>query len=98
MSESESERVGAPRRPPTARIVFVSTLAVSLGVLLAAPAFPVIRDTLTVQSDTVQALAMVGVVLGEAIVLYVCYGALIAIVEPSIRELVGGDVTWNSSE
>lgn len=98
MSEFESETVGDPRRPPTARVVLVSILGVAVGVLLVAAAVPVIRDTLTVSGGTIQALAIVGVVLAEAIALYVCYGALIAIVEPSIRELLGGDTAWNSSD
>nr|WP_312908305.1 hypothetical protein [Natronosalvus caseinilyticus] len=98
MSKFESESVGAPQRPSTARVVFVSILGVSVGVLLVAATFPVIRDTYTVPSGTVQALTVVGLVLAEAIVLYVGYGALVAIVKPSIRELLGGDSAWNSSD
>lgn len=98
MSEFENETIGAPWRPSTTHVVLVSILAVSFGVLLAAPASSAVRDTLTGRSGTVQAVAIVGVVLAEAIVLYVGYGALVAVVEPSIRELLGGDSAWNSSD
>ncbi|WP_226007492.1 DUF7512 family protein [Natrinema salinisoli] len=98
MSELERETIGAPRRPSTARVVFVSSLWVSVGVLLVAAAIPLTRDTLPVQSGTVQAMTVVGVVLAEAIVLHVGYGALVAFVEPPIRELLDGDSAWNSSD
>lgn len=42
-------------------------------------------------SGTAQAVAIVGVVLAEAIALYVGYGALTQIVSPPIRETLEGD-------
>lgn len=98
MSKLESETTGAPRRPSTARVAFVGLLGVSVGVLLVAAAVPVVRDTRPVSGGTVQAMTIVGVVLAEAIALHVGYGALAAIVGPSIRELLGGDSAWNSSD
>lgn len=97
MKKSEGETAGTPRRPPTPHVVLVSLLAVSFGVLLVTPVLPVIRDALAVQSGAVQATATLSVVLVEAIVLYVGYGALVAFVEPSMRELLSGESTWNSS-
>ncbi|UTF52621.1 hypothetical protein NGM29_12605 [Natronosalvus rutilus] len=82
----------------TVRVVFVSIPWILIGILLVAAAVPVIRDTHTVPSGTVQAMTIVGVVFAEVIVLYVGYGALVAIVEPSIRDLLGGDSAWNSSD
>lgn len=98
MSKFESETIGAPRRPSTARVVFVSIFGVSVSVLLVAAAVAAIRDMQTAPSGTVQGLTIVGFVLAEAIALHVGYGALAAIVEPSIRELSGGDSAWNSSD
>lgn len=97
MNKFEGESARTPRRPPTTHVVLVSVPSVPFGVLLVIPVFPVIRDMLAVQSGTVQAVAIVGIVLAEAIGLYVGYGALTAIVKPSIRELLGGDPTWKSS-
>ncbi|MFC6718373.1 hypothetical protein ACFQGT_12085 [Natrialbaceae archaeon GCM10025810] len=87
MRDLERETGGVPRRPPIASVV----LAVSLGVLLVAAAVPVVHRPLPVPSGTLPALAIVGVVLAESLALYVGYGALAALLEPSIRELLGGD-------
>lgn len=40
---------------------------------------------------TAQAVATVGIVLAEAIVLYVGYGALTHVAGPQVRETLGGD-------
>ena len=42
-------------------------------------------------SGSVEAAATVGLVLTEAIVLYVGYGALSGLAEPTILDVVGGD-------
>lgn len=42
-------------------------------------------------SGTAQAMAIVGVVLAEAIALYVGYGALARITSPTVLNALGGD-------
>lgn len=62
----------------TGWIVLMSLLTASLSVLLVAPVF----------GESGQAAATVGLVLAEALVLYVGYGALARIVSPAAREIL----------
>lgn len=86
------------RGPPTTPIVLLCLLAVPFGLRPVAPAFAAIRRTLLLQSETVQAATIVGVVLAEAIALYVGYGALAVAADPAIRALLADDSVWNSSD
>lgn len=87
MSDRDAEYVMGDRdagfaailwRFATAGVVLTSML-VPLGVLLAAPAIGASRP----------AVVTVGYVLAEALLLYVGYGALLRVVSPAAREILG---------
>uniref|UniRef100_UPI00300F742B DUF7512 family protein n=1 Tax=Halalkalicoccus salilacus TaxID=3117459 RepID=UPI00300F742B len=78
MSDWEAEFAAGGCQSSIAWIILLSMLVVPLSVLLVAPVF----------SESGQAVATVGYVLAEALVLYVGYGALARIASPAARELL----------
>lgn len=98
MPDLEGSRDRPPRHLPTAPITLVWAVAVTVGVLLTALVTPIVSEMFTGEGGTAQAVAIVGVVFAEAIALHVCYGALEASAERSIRAVLGPDRPWTSSD
>nr|WP_306059613.1 hypothetical protein [Natronococcus sp. AD5] len=78
MSDHE-ESVVVWKQSPAVQTALASILVALLGILLVASA----------PSGSRPAIATVGLVLTEALVLYVGYGALTRVVSPAARELLG---------
>ncbi|MDL5363148.1 hypothetical protein [Halalkalicoccus sp. NIPERK01] len=78
MSDWDAEFSAGGCQSSIAWIVPLSILMIPLSVLLVAPVF----------SESGQAVATVGYVLAEALVLYVGYGALVRIASPAAREIL----------
>ena len=79
MSDHRDKPTAVPLRLSTDQVILVRMMVASLGVLLVA-------STL---GGSGEAIATVGLILAEAIVLYVGYGALTRVVSPAARELLG---------
>jgi|GEM_PF-4544042 hypothetical protein len=77
MSDRDAE-FAAARRVSTARVVLLGISVLPLSVLLVSPAF----------SGSEQAVATVGYILAESLVLHVGYGALARAVRPAAREIL----------
>lgn len=80
MNDQDVEFAVVMGRSSTVWIVLMSTMMIPLSVLLVAPVF----------GESGQAVATVGLILVEALVLYVGYGALTRIASPIARELLVG--------
>ncbi len=78
MSDWESESPAVGCRLSTVWVVLLSITVVCLSVLLVVP----------VLGESGQAVATVGYVLAEALVLYVGYGALARVASPAAREML----------
>ncbi|WP_436346574.1 DUF7512 family protein [Natronorubrum sp. FCH18a] len=74
MSDHDDEPAAVSWRASTAQVVLVSVMVVALGVL--GPSL----------SEPGRAAVTVGIVLAEAIALYVGYGALARAADPVVRE------------
>ena len=78
MSDWDTEFAAGGCQSSIAWIVLLCILVVPLSVLLIAPVF----------SESGQAVATVGYVLAEALMLYAGYGALTRIASPATREIL----------
>ncbi len=81
MSDHHDESAAVPWGLPTVQVILVSLMVALLGALLVAPSF----------GESGQAVATVGLVLAEAITLYVGYGALMRVASPAVCELLVSD-------
>lgn len=81
MSDHNCGGVAIPWRLSTTKVVLVSMMMAPLGILLIAP----------VLGESGQAAVTVGLVLAEAMTLYVGYGALTRVSSPLVRELLVSD-------
>ena len=79
MDDHHDKGTSVPLRLSTDQVILVSMMVASLGILLVASAL----------GGSGGAIATVGLILAEAIVLYVGYGALTRVISPAARELLG---------